>query len=252
LERESGKKGVGGFSIFSVHDLIRRAVMQAMEIEKSSHPIGNNKVTNTPPSSSNIYINNTTTSEGDTHLSAEWEDVDIQPLAGINFNKHCLQQIRKQGKLTPTEVQESIWAFDFDLRENKKGAKLQGNPLNYFMGILRKGAPYIPPQNYISPQDKALEEYLIHKRLADARRKKMEDEAQDLAYAEWLRDVSQDKIQEIIPERRYQEEPFRSGMLKDYFKKNVWPGVFSGILQGASKGCPPPVNTALAVQSGGL
>ena len=40
--------------------------------------------------------------------------------------------------MTPEELQESIYAFAFDLVENQKGKTITGPPLNYFMGILRK------------------------------------------------------------------------------------------------------------------
>lgn len=240
FEREKGKKGLGGFCIFRINDPMRRAVIHDMQMALASNQNVTHKVTNTPPSSSIIYINNTTTTtsaedSGEDPGDDPWQDIDISSLADINFTKHCLLQLKQQGKLTPKDVQESIWAYDFDLRENEKGKRVHGNPLNYFMGILRKGVPYIPSKNYVSPEEKLLEKYLTRQRLAHAHRKKMEEEAQDLACAEWLQDVSQDKIQEIIPERRYQEEPFRSGMLKDYFKKNIWPGILSGVLKGASE-----------------
>ena len=89
-------------------------------------------------------------------LSEDWLNIDIEPLKDIGFTKTHLEQIASQKLLLPEIVQNSIYAFSFDLVENNKAKELKGQPINFFMGILRKGNPYASPANYESPKDKAI------------------------------------------------------------------------------------------------
>jgi hypothetical protein len=101
-------------------------------------------------------------------------------------------------KLTHEMIQESIDAFAFDLRENQKEKFLKTAPLNYFMGILRRGIPYTPPANYKSPQEKALEEFIQSKQKRQEERKKLEAQALDLASEEWLSSLTGDEKATIL------------------------------------------------------
>lgn len=137
----------------------------------------------TIPSSSSSNYNITTTSEKD--FLEKWS-LDIEPLLKIGFTKTHLEQIYSQKKLEPEIVQDSIYAFAFDLEENNKAGSIKGAPLNFFMGILRNGKPYAPPVNYESPSDKAMRVYLERKEMLKKQRAEIEEKSCLLAFEEWF------------------------------------------------------------------
>src|SRR5438309_1730772 len=89
----------------------------------------------------------------------------------IRFGRHQVAQIAREGKFSPDELQDSIYAFAFDLSENGKAKTITGVPLNYFMGILRRG-PYAAPSNYESPEVRQKRLYLESK---EKQRKKQQE-----------------------------------------------------------------------------
>ncbi len=95
-------------------------------------------------------------------LDAAWQKIDCSPLTEIRFGRNQVAQIAREGKFTPDELQDSIYAFAFDLSENGKSKTITGVPLNYFMGILRRG-PYAAPSNYESPDVRQKRLYLESK-----------------------------------------------------------------------------------------
>lgn len=104
----------------------------------------------------------------------EWQNIDIEPLSKIGFTTIHLSQIAEQNKLQPQAVQDSIYAFAFDLQENNKAKSIKGDPINYFMGILRNGRVYTFPSNYESPQDKAMRLYTEQKEAIAQKKKALE------------------------------------------------------------------------------
>jgi len=72
----------------------------------------------------------------------EWQSIDIEPLSEIGFTKNHLTQIALQLGLLPKDVQDSIHVFAFDLKENEKRKDIKGDPIGFFMGILRKRGMY--------------------------------------------------------------------------------------------------------------
>ncbi|MBV9576296.1 MAG: hypothetical protein JO149_06705, partial [Gammaproteobacteria bacterium] len=174
MERGDGKRGKGGFAIFHITEKIRNAVIDAQKRNTAEHHLVTNWVSK--KESINVYSSgsnkNTTTNETKTNSEfiSSWECIDIQPLTHIGFTKSHLQQIILDDKLTSEIVQDSIYAFAFDLENNNKEKSLKSGPLNYFMGILRSGKPYAPPANYESPQDAAMRIYLERKKEIELKR----------------------------------------------------------------------------------
>ena len=232
LLNKEGKKGVGGFTIFYISEDLKKIVEKHIKDDffakkfflniTNSEPIINHHPTT---SSSNIL---TTTKEA---VGNFFEDVcvdeGILPLKKIGFSKNHLTQILKTGKLDPEDVRLSIQHFAFDLEENKKHEKINGSPLNYFMGILLKGVPYTAPENYENPQKKALKEFIQRKERERREIEALEEKAVDLLYNDWVKTVSEDLVAEIIPEPQYRVigSPFREGSLRKHFKENVWPSL---------------------------
>ncbi|CAN5453751.1 hypothetical protein BH10PSE19_BH10PSE19_13770 [soil metagenome] len=235
LTREKGKRGKGGFLKFSITEEVRNLVINELNqlgISKQlDNELGNNKVsnkiTNAPSSSSNI--NTTTTLEPAIFekISVAFEEtsIDIEPLTQVNFTKQHLDQILKYSGLDAEIIQESINAFAFDLEYNNKEKKLKTAPLNYFMGILRKGIPYAPPSNYESPQELAMRVYVENKRKQQEKWQSMEREAYNFALDEWLEQLSDDDKEKILTElgARFTGETPRLAMLRDHFAKKIWP-----------------------------
>ena len=145
-------------------------------------------------------------------------------MSKIGFVKEHLHQLCKNETLTPDIVQDSIDAFAFDLEENGKAEKIKGSPLAYFMGILRKGVPYIPPENYESPEIRAFRKYIEHKERQKATREDLEKRNFELDLDDWINKQSEEELNKAIDEPRYRdkESPFRRGALSVYFKKNIW------------------------------
>jgi hypothetical protein len=183
-------------------------------------------------SSSNVLVDfktttTTTTSENEKSdsghkLSTEWCLIVCFALTEIGFTKNHLSQIAQLGKLTPTEVQDSIDAFAFDLKKNQKANGLKTSPLNFFMGILRKGTPYTPPENYESPEDEARRKYLESKRAQLSRRHAIEKEIVELNFQEWKSTLSGTQRKELAPHAKIDGSEMQNSTLLDYFLKHVY------------------------------
>lgn len=186
-------------------------------------------------SSSGNYINKTTTTgEGENLinqnvlLADEWMTIDIEPLNLIGFTKTHLSQIASQNKLQPNIVQDSINSFAFDLQENSRAKTIKGDPINFFMGILRNGKPYSPPSNYESPQDKAMRTYLEKMRGIEEKRASEEKEAFNLAFNDWFLKLSNEQKRELLPEMLRKTVSLEGSKVlestaRNHFEKKLWP-----------------------------
>lgn len=181
-------------------------------------------------SSGSIYNNINTTTTSDTRnamnvtISEEWQNIDIEPLSKIGFTKTHLVQIASQNKLPIKAVQDSIYAFAFDLNENAKAKNIKGDPINFFMGIIRNGKIYTPPSNYESPQDKSMRVYLERMREIEQRRAAVEKEACDLAFKEWFYKLSEEEITKLMPSGfKYKNgSKICEESARNYFLKEIW------------------------------
>lgn len=219
LVREIGKKGQGGFSSFTVSETLKSVVMNELQKKSLSH----NKV-----DSSNVPFSEHTKGQGVcSSLPSEWVEIDWFPLDDIRFSQNHIEQLYKQGKLSAQQVQESIYAFAFDLKENQKGKTLKVGPLNYFMGILRNGIPYAANQNYEDPMEKELKGYISRIQEREEKLKKLEEEAILAAIPEWEKTLTEEEILNICQGRASAaNDPksiVRKGCLFTYFKTNHWP-----------------------------
>jgi hypothetical protein len=162
-------------------------------------------------------------------LSGAWAEVDLTPLADVGFGAAHLIQLARHGKLTPDEVQDSIHHFAFDLKQNGKGQNLKGPPISFFMGILRKGVPYAPPENFESPVEAARRLYVESKRRFEERRQAEERELLELEFAEWRRGLSSEQLGTLVPEVVRHIASARESSLRSHFNEVVWPEVRGGV-----------------------
>ena len=130
-------------------------------------------------------------------------------------------------------VQDSIHAFAFDLRVNGKGKDLKSGPLNFFMGILKKGIPYAPPENYVTPEQEALQKYLSAKKVQAEKREVLERELQDVEFQEWVRALDASEKREIAPQGQ-EGGPLYLGLLRNHFDQTVWPSVREKVMTSLS------------------
>ena len=194
--------------------------------------------------SSNIYLNTTTTSgpEKINSLNEEWLKIDIEPLSTIGFTKTHLMQIASQNILSAELVQGSIYAFAFDLQENEKGKNIKGDPINFFMGILRNGKPYAPPSNYESPQDKSMREYKEKMLKIEQDRAETEKEAINLTFNDWFSQLTEEQKKEFLPDmlrrnttsEKLGKNKMLEGSARSHFEIELWPDIKNKILSSAA------------------
>ena len=180
-----------------------------------------------PLSSSSDLIKTTTTDESNFEKNLDsfenWKKVDLSPLTEIGFSQTHLFQIAKQNLIAPEVVQESIYSFAFDLTKNGKAKLLKKTPLDFFMGILRNGSAYAPPQNYKSQKEIALEAFIEQKNRIQA----LEEKAIHVGFQNWVSKLTADEKNNIIPEetKKMGYPALINQALRTYFKENVWPNM---------------------------
>jgi len=249
VKRAEIKNGRGGWTRYELPEFIFQEILHAETQDKfrtntrqnwdkiGTEPRTELKTTSPSSGSFNIYKKTTTTGDDasapflspvqSSLLSEEWLNLDIEPLSEIGFSKTHLMQIATQNKLTTVIVQDSINAFAFDLKENGKGKAIKGDPINFFMGILRNGKPYAPPSNYESPQDKAMRIYLEKMREIEKKRADNEKELFELTFSDWFLKLTDDQKRELLPEMLRKNadlktSKFLENSARSHFEKQIW------------------------------
>jgi len=175
-----------------------------------------------------IDLETTTTGEATSaeprELDALWQSIDCSPLVEFRLGRSQIAQIAQSGRVTPEELQESIYAFAFDLCENQKTKNISGAPLNYFMGILRKG-PYTPPANYEAPEIQQRRLYIEAKEQQRKKRLELEERLEALEFEEWLEKLSLEQRAVLVPPKDFAKPggTAHNYQLREYFRENVWP-----------------------------
>jgi hypothetical protein len=249
VTRLKGKSSISGFVQFEITEEIKK-IGEGESLQKRNLCLDFNRfiigirqqirqqsdnALDNGDNSSSSYIYKTTTTEdipnADTsQLNLDWRNIDTEPLSKIGFSKNHLSQIASQNKLKPQVVQDSINVFAFDLQENNKAKGIKGDPINFFMGILRNGKPYAPPSNYESPQDKAMRLYREKMQAIEQRRADTEKEAINLAYNEWFSELTDAQKKDLLPENlrnnaRLEKNKMLEGSARNYFETKIWPSV---------------------------
>ena len=223
ITRKEYKNGRGGWTKYALRNDLFHDMLLLEKDSQLDNKVGAKPRANPPPSSS-ISSLVVTREDFKVSLPEGWEDVFGESLSKIGFVREHLHQLCKNENLTPQIVQDSIDAFSFDLEENGKAEKIKGSPLAYFMGILRKGIPYTPPENYESPETLAFRRYVENRERQKAAREDLEKRNFELDLDDWIEKQTEEELNKAIEEPRYRDKdsPFRRGALSLYFKKNVW------------------------------
>jgi hypothetical protein len=244
LKRQACKVGRGGWLQFS----LSRELFQKMLLNGTgSKTVANGEQTGSKPvakpvaqpvasaSSSSSSLRSTNTEEllttgkqspSETEIDAAWQQIDSSPLMELRFGRSHIAQIAQSGRVTPEQLQESIYAFAFDLSENQKTKSISGAPLNYFMGILRRG-PYMPPANYESPEDRQQRIYLEAKEQQRKLRQERESRLETVEFEEWAEKLSLEKRAELVPPKDYSKPggTAHTMQLREYFREHIWPAL---------------------------
>jgi predicted transcriptional regulator len=238
VRRENSAVGRGGYTRFRLEKELYQALLiretgnkrrtNREQIDnKQGTQQGTERVTNPPSSSSKeLDLNKLTNTEEPvvSILSPEWSQIDTTPISEIRFGRSQLVQLFQIQKLTVEQVQESIYAFAFDLEVNGKKKDINGPTLNYFMGILRKG-PYAPPANYEAPDVRQLRLYLEAKKREQQTRLELETQLETVEYDSWVADLPLEERARLVPASDFAKpgSPGHNVQLKQYFRENVWP-----------------------------
>jgi len=243
LRRVSFRNGRGGWTRYELsqetfQDLLHLETQDKLRTnlgqssDKPKTQLRTQPRTSVPSSSSSLDLENfktTTTGEPEffaheaVSLAPEWERIDLSPLGDIGFTQTHLIQIARQAKLSALETQDSIHFFAFDLKRNGKAKELNGPPLNFFMGILRKGMPYTPPENFEAPEEEARRKYVEGKQRLEAKRMAEAEALWDLHFREWEAKLSPEESEKFLPDYAKRPGPMRESCLKSHFNEQVWP-----------------------------
>ncbi len=243
LRRANYKDGRGGWTDYELPEEVYGAVFQL----ESQNKLGTNteQSQNKPPSqprtqprtsasSSSSYkvldLKTTTTgpeengAPASVWLDPAWQEIELYPLTEIKFSQNQVLQIANQGLLTPEQLQNSIYAFAFDLNENGKRKELKSAPLNYFMGILRKG-PYAPAANYETPATRQMRRYLEAMKEQQKKHQEIESSLQAIEFEGWAAKLSLNEKSSMVPPTDFAKHGSHGHtvQLKEYFRENVWP-----------------------------
>jgi hypothetical protein len=194
LLRKNGKASKGGFINLGVSNEVKIAALQLKEDQNArqlaklsmdnktsfsgnnlDNRLDNDSDNNSDNNSDNkaalssSSINTTTTGE----FLIKFNNVNIEPLRKYGLSDSHIKQLEKVENLTDKIIQDSIDHFAFDLEKNNKMKEIRTNPMNYFMGILRREGIYNAPANYESPREKALKQYQKNKKQEEERLKEL-------------------------------------------------------------------------------
>ena len=230
LEVAASKEGRGGWVIYRLNrDIYSELLLLKNSNQLSARDIGIGSIIPDLPPVVNQRIEPVLMEE-DHGLANEWDEIDFSSLESIGFTKYHLKQlvIQKKNKLTPAEIQDSINFFSFDLKKNNKRAEITGEPLNYFMGIVRNGTPYVPPANYRSVEDEQRHQYLNYLKRKESERLEEEKKIKDFEFQNWKLTADLTEAIKTAPEyMRGKTGPMLDVYLDGYFEQNIWPKLIS-------------------------
>ncbi len=249
VNRKEGKSGRGGYTIFTISESVRNAVIEThgqLSISKqlvnqlvnaNGKQLVNNWETNgitsalSSSSSSVIDLKTTTTNFNPARELAEgWREVEYSLLADFGFTQTHLLQLSKLESLEPSIVQDSIYHFAFDLKHNNKASSIKGDPLSYFMGIVSRRGAYTAPSNYIDPALEAMNAYHKSKEQSEKQKAEIEQKVQEIEFRMWHDSLSDDEILLLLPEEILNaigpsslKQRLKVQHLKKHYVETLWP-----------------------------
>ena len=215
LVREKGFMGRNGASNFKIPNMVLKF---KEEIEES------NKITYKENNNNNIIINTIIPNVGITKEpsmdSTWWNKLNISNLEEYGFKHAQFKQI--EGMNSFDVIQESINHFAWGLEYNSKNERYKENPSRILLSVLKKGGAWIE-DGYRDPQEIALEKILEAKKKSADRKKKLEDDLYVVALNEWIDTLTQNEIEQLVPQKSTKDLTPQKSRLSSYFKEKIWP-----------------------------
>jgi predicted transcriptional regulator len=231
--RKNFKVGRGGWSQYELPQYVYNSILMASNWQQTRNKLETQPITEpaTNLSSSSSNIKNTTTMT-QPELPDEWLEIDISPLSEFNFHQGHLKQLFKH-QCELEMVEKSIEYFAFDLTENQKNKTIQTDPINFFMGIMKRAGVYNAPPNYVDPRVKAKKQFL----------EQQAKQAEDLLMAEkelfeqyfllWSEKLSKEEREMIIGnDLMSRSSSFQAIKMRDYYRDNFWREHYKKIQHG--------------------
>lgn len=225
LIRKKGRTAKGGYiNLSTFQDVLEVIKEQRQKFHRKENPSDIIMSIRQQLDNNFSYINSsnftkTTTNEKKEPVPREWEKIDYEILSDIGFTKNHIKQLIN--KTEPEIVQESINHFAFGLQYNSK-IKQYENPLNVFMGVLRKGQVWFE-KDYRSPKEIAQEKLIESKRAEIERRKALEEDAYKLAFTEWQDQLTDKEKEQIAPSKKdLNDITPKTVKLSTYFREHIW------------------------------
>ena len=252
ISRQEGKKGNGGYSIFSISETVRSIIFEiARHLElhnklssfSNSYPNQENsfiskQLVNPLVINSNVcssYINTT-------NIPEIFQQIDYSPLKDFGFDEsHIIQIYREYTKnpeiaLTTEIIQNSINALAFDLKHNDVAGSFKNSPTVVLTALLKKGQPYSSktPHKVLSPREEAMQEYITAQEKRHHKIQELENKTKEFKLQEWLKSLSEKELAtfapkdccpEGMPEKVYQTSRRKKALTaaKEYFITMLWP-----------------------------
>ena len=253
IERVEFKNGRGGWSKYSLPDLLFKELLQNETDNKLitnwqqsgnkvvSQPI-TQPITTSPVVSSSLINNIITTTNLGLDIPEGWQSLDLEPLQKIGFSQsHVIQIYREFEKnpnlaLGPELIQDSIYALAFDLKHNNVEKDFNKPPAVVFTSLLKQGKPYAckTPDKFMTPLQEAMHNYQQAKTIQKQREQQMLKELQDTEFLSWQSELSEEKLLELCPEAEISNDipvNIRKTMRRKkalelscaYFETEIWP-----------------------------
>jgi hypothetical protein len=205
LERINFQTGKNGWSTYKLKTIFFNEIKKAYQ---------NGTI------SSLKYYNNALLQNTHSLTTSQFDEINISQLEDIGLKINHVHQLKT--KSSPQIIQESIYHFAYGLKFNPK-TKAYSDPLSVLMGVLRKGEAWIEV-NYKSTQEIAQENINNNLRLQTERLQKLEQEAFNLAFAEWNNSLSKEEIFAILQNITEGSQNFipKKVRLKTHFNEKIW------------------------------
>ena len=211
IKRVGGKRGKGGFSIFSLEQDIINVAKIKLDMEQEIN-LNSNRIDSANYESAN-------------KLPEEWGSINFSRIEGIGFGVSHIKQLYNSKITTPEIVVKSIEHFAFALENNPSKFKKYKSELSALMSTLTRGGVWLEP-NYESPVDKALRLKLDYEKKERQQRLQREGELIHLEFDKWYSELTKDDVEKLIPERvktaKYAKDSQTISFLKEYFKDKYW------------------------------
>ena len=203
LFKSKNKNGRGGWTQYRIEKNIHTELLRmksgdkvATKWRQSSDKVATELATElaTSSPSSSSYINKETTTT-QTDKKNPFKSVIIpEKLRALGFGESHLLQLEKLEHLSLEKIQTSLDHLAFDLNEDKL-SKIKTNPINFLMGILRKGE-YVSA-DYTQEAQSEIDEHLAQLKQRKSAREEKKRELEQLLFDEWIESKTDEDLMAI-------------------------------------------------------